>query len=503
MNRRQALKMMFGVSVGITTLHNNTLSAAGVFSKQPVPEFNKTPNIVLVTVDDMNYDTPGCFGGPAGLTPNIDKLATEGMRFEKAHVTLAICQPSRQALMTGRYPHNAGYRWFEPVSKETPILMEILKNKGYMNACVGKAEHLQPRGRYQWTDSYDLVEIRGGRNPVIYHKHCKDFIKKADQEKRPFFLMANSHDPHRPFHGSAAENSELCRKLKELGGVFAKPSNVYEPKDAYPLGFLPDIPVVSEQTSQYMSSCSRADDTVGQILKALDETGHSKDTIVFFLSDNGSAFPFAKGCVYFNSTRTPFIVRWPGQVAAGSVNSSDFINGIDFMPTVLEILGQPVSAGLDGKSFLPLLKGQRDKEDRNSTVTVFYNVYPVAGGHKPEQTVWFEMRCLHAGKYGYIYNKWVDGQKEFTPLATPEILAEMKKLGYHERLKMFRYRCPEELYDFDKDPDALNNLAEDEKYRPLLQKLRLQLLEWMISFNDTDLLAEYEQMISEKTASNN
>ena len=107
------------------------------------------PNILLITVDDMNYDTPGCFGGPKGLTPNIDKLATQGMRFERAHVTLAICQASRQCLMTGRYPHNAGFRWFEPVSAETPVLTEILKKQGYLNACFGKADHLQPKVRYQ------------------------------------------------------------------------------------------------------------------------------------------------------------------------------------------------------------------------------------------------------------------------------------------------------------------------------------------------------------------
>ena len=122
---------------------------------------DKQPNILLITVDDMNFDTPGCFGGDKNLTPNIDRLAAEGMRFERAHVALAICQSSRQCLMTGRYPHNAGFRWFEPVAEGVPILTALLYEQGYINACFGKAEHLQPRERYIWDESLDL-------NPVSY-----------------------------------------------------------------------------------------------------------------------------------------------------------------------------------------------------------------------------------------------------------------------------------------------------------------------------------------------
>jgi N-sulfoglucosamine sulfohydrolase len=215
-------------------------------------EEQRATNILLITVDDMNFDTPGCFGGRPDLTPNIDELAQEGMRFERAHITLAICQASRQSLMTGRFPHNAGFRWFEPVADGVPLLPEILHEEGYLNACIGKAEHLEPRSRYQWEMSLDIDEIRYGREPAEYGRLCREFIETADAAGRPFFLMANSHDPHRPFHGGSDEERVLAW-AKSQGGVMATPSRVYAPDEAVELGFLPDIPEVRAQTAQYMS----------------------------------------------------------------------------------------------------------------------------------------------------------------------------------------------------------------------------------------------------------
>ena len=459
----------------------------------------RQPNILLITVDDMNFDTPGCFGGDMNLTPNIDRLASQGMRFERAHVALAICQASRQSLMTGRYPHNAGFRWIEPVADGVPLLTGLLNEQGYMNACFGKAEHLQPRERYMWDESLDLNQIDWGREPAKYYELCKSFIQKAKSEKKPFFLMANSHDPHRPFHDSDDE-AEMLERLAAKKMNFATPSQVYSADEAIDMGFLPNIPEVKKQTAQYMSSCRRADDTVGEILRALKESGEWDNTVIFFLSDNGSAFPFAKGNVYVNGTRTPFIACWNGHVEEGSVNHSDYINGIDFMPTVLDILGQTSPKKMDGRTFFPLLKGLK-QEGRNSTVTTFYNTYPVAGGRKPELTNWFEMRCLHQDGYSYIYNSWADGNKRFSALGRPEILKEMNEFGFTERVNMFRSRCPEEFYLEDVDPDALDNLIDRPENADRVQEMRMELLEWMKRYNDTDLLPEF-QVVAEQEGFN-
>jgi N-sulfoglucosamine sulfohydrolase len=257
---------------------------------------------------------------------------------------------------------------------------------------------------------------------------------------------------------------------------------------------LPDIPEVRAQTAQYMSSSRRADDTVGEVLRALEETGHADDTLVIFLSDNGSPFPFGKGNCYLNSTRTPLIVRWPGRVEAGTVNRDAYINGIDFMPTILEALGHSIPGGTDGLSYLPLLEGNT-QPDRDSLVTVFYNAYPVAGGKKPELTTWYEMRAIHRGDYAYIYNGWAQGERWFTPLSTPDILKEMEETGHQERVDFFSRRAVEELYDLKADPDGLNNLADDPEYAPMLGEMRASLLSWMKDRNDSDLLPEYEILV--------
>ena len=457
---------------------------------------NKLPNILLITVDDMNFDTPGSFGGDKNITPNIDRLATQGMRFMRAHVPVAICQVSRQSLMTGRYPHNAGFRWFDPVAPGVPLLTELLHKEGYINACFGKADHLQPRERYIWNESLDLKEIDGGREPAKYFELCKSFIEKAKKGNAPFFLMANSHDPHRPFHKDDDEQ-KLLNQLSNKNVKFADPSRVYRADEAIDLGFMPSIPEVKKQTVQYMNSCRRADDTVGEVLRALKESGEWDNTVIVFLSDNGSPFPFAKGNVYLNATRTPFIVCWEGHIKAGSINKKDFINGIDFMPTILDIVGLTSPKKMDGRTFLPLLKGEK-QEERNSTVTAYYSVYPVEGGRKPEMTQWFEMRCLHQGEYGYIHNSWADGNTRFTSLGRPKILKEMKLMGHTERVHMFEYRQPEEFYQFDSDPDALNNLIDSLQFKGKIQEMRVELFDWMKKYNDTDLLPEFQVVAEQK-----
>lgn len=150
---------------------------------------NDKLNILLITADDMNWNTPACFGGKApDITPNIDKLASEGMRFNNAHVTIAVCQPSRQVLMTGMYPHRFGATWFEPVDEKVVTLQEILYREGYINGCIGKAFHLQPVHKYHWSVALDLTELKGGRNPKDYYKRCLDFFNMAKDNDKPFFL---------------------------------------------------------------------------------------------------------------------------------------------------------------------------------------------------------------------------------------------------------------------------------------------------------------------------
>src|SRR5574340_563015 len=430
-------------------------------------------NFLLITADDMNWSTPGCFGGKVpNLTPNIDRLASQGLRFQRAHVTVAVCQPSRSVLMTGRYPYRNGAEGFNAIREDVPTLQEQLHAAGYMNGIMAKNGHLAPRAKFCWDFYITPDQLGQGRSPKDYYRYTKEFLEKAKVARQPFFLMANSQDPHRPFAGSDQEMKNFGEHLPY--------SRKIEPREAIVPGFLPDIPKVRQEVSEYMTSAHRCDETVGQVLRALSESGMENDTLVMFLSDNGMSFPFSKTNCYLNSTRTPWIVRWPGKTKAGALNRQEFISGIDFTPTILQAAGLKQIDGVDGRSFLPLLTGAR-QQGRDRVFTVFHETCG-------KQRV--EMRCVQDARFGYIYNAWSDGKRIFrnesqnglTFNAMKEAAATDPRIA--ERVKLFLYRVPEELYDFQADPDGLRNLAGDPKYKPELERLRRMLRENMVRTGD-------------------
>ena len=418
-------------------------------------------NVLLLTVDDMNWNTPNCFGGQVlNLTPNIDKLAAEGMRFEHSHVTIAVCQPCRSSLMTGLYPHRNGAEGFQPIRNDVPTLQEQLQKVGYYLGIFSKVPHLAPIEKFCWDVVKKQSDLGRGRVPQRYYEEAKSFFAQAKQAGKPFFLMANSDDPHRPYAGSADE--------KRSTGETADFTRQIKPEEAWVPPFLPDIPGVRKELAEYYTSAHRADQTVGKLLQALDESGQRANTLVLFLSDNGIALPFAKTNCYLHSTKSPWIVRWPGVVKPGAVNRQDFISGIDFTPTILEATGTAPLQDLDGRSFIPVLKG-RKSENRDRVFTVF---------HETSAHIRFEMRAVQERRFGYIWNAWADGKREFrgngqAGLSWKAMLdAAPSNPAVAARVKLFSTRQREELYDFAADPDGLHNLASDPKFKPEMQRLR-------------------------------
>lgn len=432
-------------------------------------------HVLLITVDDMNYNTPGFAGGkPDGITPNIDRLAAEGFYFAHAHVTIAVCQPSRSALMTGKYPHRNGAMGYEPIADGVVPLTERLRRAGYFNGIIGKEDQLAPRETFGW-DVYvqTLDEDNGyGRDPGVYYNYARSFFEQAKAAGKPFFLMANSHDPHRPFAGSAVE--------RKRWGANTKVSRQYGAEDVDVPRFLPDLPDVRTEIAEYCTSARRADETVGEILRALRESGEADNTLVMFLSDNGMSFPFAKTNCYLNSTRTPWIVRWPGKVRTGSVDRAHMIAGIDCMPTVLDALGLAPEEGLDGVSFLPLLLGET-QPGRDRVFTMFNRT---AKRHD------YPMRCLQNRKHGYIWNAWSEPGAVFRNESQSGLTFRAMTAGAERdpalagRVEFFLYRSREELYDFETDPDALRNLIDLPEYKDVVDRFRGELLRYMASSAD-------------------
>ncbi len=469
MNRREFLHCLPG-------------GAAAMLSGRALGQTSRArrPNVLFFTADDMNHDSLGVTGCKIpGITPNLDRLASQGMRFRHAHVSIAVCQPCREVLMTGRYPHRNGGKGFEPIRRDVPTLQESLRAAGYMNGIMAKVAHLAPRDKFCWDVVVEARALRVGRDPAKFYEHARAFFAKAKDAGKPFFLMANSQDPHRPFPGSLQEQQRR-RKGRKKPSNFPDASRHYKPEEVGVPGFLPDIPDVRKEVAQYFGAVHRCDETVGQVLRALDESGMADDTLVMFLSDHGMAFPFAKTNCWFNSTRTPWIVRWPGRVKPGTVDAEHMISGVDFMPTILQAAGLPAVGGLDGQSFLPVLEGRR-QAGRDVVYTFFFET---AAKRK------YPMRCVQTRRLGYIFNAWSDGKTVFKNESQSGLSFKAMQRAARTseevaaRVKLFQYRVPEEFYDFEKDPDALENLIDDPKVKPEIDKLRKALLENMVKTKD-------------------
>jgi N-sulfoglucosamine sulfohydrolase len=434
-------------------------------------------NVLLITADDLHGDATGATGCPLpDITPNIDRLAAEGMRFERAHVTTSLCQPSRTTMMTGRYCHRTGTLGFKPIRDDVPTLGESLRADGYFQAILGKVNHLTPEERFCWDVKVDAAALRGGRDPDLYYRHVLAALRQSRAARRPFFVMANTHDPHRPF--PALTNTAMAPKQERIPLVGL--DRMYAPQEVHVPDFLPDIPVVREEIAQYYTLVRRCDKTVGAILKALDDAGYRESTLVMFLSDNAMPFPFAKGNCYPYSTRTPWIVRWPGTVTPNRVEREHFISTIDFTPTVLEAIGLPQIAGMDGHSFLPLLQG-KSQNGRDCVFTTYDQFSDKVTG---------PIRSVTNGRYTYIFNAWFGRAEPFcSGMTEGRSFPAMQDAAKHDpavaaRVDMYLRRVQDELYDVEQDPCALHNVVGDPARAEVLRELRKRLLDMMTSTAD-------------------
>jgi N-sulfoglucosamine sulfohydrolase len=289
--------------------------------------------------------------------------------------------------------------------------------------------------------------------------------------------MANFNDPHRPFHGSESEKN--WSKYDEER--FSRPSRVYGADEIVVPGFLPDLPDVRMEMAQYYSSVRRADDGVGAILKALDESGQSENTVVVFLSDHGISNPFAKLNCYQASLRVPLIVRYPRHIKAGQRDKFNMVSAVDLAPTLLELADLGVPESMSGRSFAPLLEG-RPQNGRDHVIGYYYR--------NLRQTKMYPEFAVHMRDWVYIYNPWVDGVTEVHNsdyTGSPTLLAMWEAAetvpSIKDRADFHKYRIREELYNVRQDPHAYINVAGEAENRDRLAAMRGLLVDWM---EDTD-----------------
>ncbi|MCA9137217.1 MAG: sulfatase [Planctomycetales bacterium] len=432
------------------------------------------PNILLFTADDLHAESLGVYGGkPADLTPNLDAFAAEGLLFRNAHVNAAICAPCRAIIATGRYSHRSGAMGFMPAREDVPDIVTTLKAAGYHTGILGKVGHSTPKKSMHWDYHFDQKDLGNGRNPDLYYQRSRTFLDECQAAKKPFYFMVNSHDPHRPY----------CNPNNLTKGA-AMPSRVYAPDEVDVPGFLPDLPGVREELATYLNSTRRLDDTFGKVMQALKESGQADNTLVLFITDNGIAVPFAKCNTWFHSTHSPLLVRWPGIVKPGTHDDEHFVSVVDFFPTFMDVTGVQDPDGLDGRSFLPLLKGQT----QDNRTHVFTQIDSKAGGAS------VPMRCVQNKDFGYIYNPFSDGEYWYRNNNEGKTMAAMNEAAETDpaiqaRVDLFRYRVPEELYDLKHDPDCLVNLVDDPAHAETLSQLQDELVAQMKKTDDPMLAA--------------
>ncbi len=396
------------------------------------------PNVILITADDAGMQL-GCYGDTTIPTPNLDRLASEGVRFERAFVTVSSCSPSRAVMLTGRYSFQNGqiglsHQGFQMNAGEVGF-PQRLKNAGYRTGVIGKL-HVQPFNQL----GIDFKE--GGFDfPAAQRwtaESTRDVVRTADTAKqfildggtKSFFLMINYLDPHEPF-------------LAQYKGRPANPVGA-DDVEIFPFMNLETTQTRLETTAKFYNCMQRLDDGIGLLMDALREIGQADNTLIVFLSDHGPPFIRAKTTCYEAGLQVPFIVRWPGTAQPGLVRP-EMVSSLDIMPTILQAAGVSLPNNLQGRSLLPLLRGDPAPVDWRT------RIYGEMNFHGPTKLL--PMRSVRDDRYKLIEN--------YQPLLTGT-----------------------EFFDLQNDPYELNNLAGQPAYAAEQARLRQELKAWRKATND-------------------
>ncbi|QDT25995.1 Arylsulfatase [Gimesia panareensis] len=409
------------------------------------------PNIVMILADDVSWNDLGCYGHPSIRTPNLDRLAQEGLRFDNAYLTISSCSPSRCSVITSRYPHNTGApELHTPLPEGQVLFPQLLRDAGYYTVISGK-QHMGP---YALT-SFDHVSK--GKGPGR-EEDWVPILKKRPQDQ-PFFCWFASTDAHRAW-----------QKSKEY--------QPHQPEDVVVPPYLVDSAETRKDLAQYYDEISRLDYFTGQILDELDAQGIADNTLVLFFADNGRPFPRCKTRLYDSGIKTPMMVRWPKVIKPGTVTKS-LVSTIDLGPTFLEVAGVKADPRMQGVSFEKLFKHPDAK------------VRDYAFGEHNWHVFKAHERMVRSGDWLYIRNA-IPGQRnlcvESIEFPSGEVLwerFEAGKLKPNQKDVFLKPRPREELYQVSKDPHQFHNLAEKPEYASELARLRGVLDQWSKQTGDT------------------
>ncbi|PST82868.1 heparan N-sulfatase [Pedobacter yulinensis] len=413
------------------------------------------PNVVVIMADDLDSRQLSCYGGKNMRTPNIDALAAQGMKFNQIVASEAMCVPTRASLFTGLYPVRHGsFQNHKPVYNNLKSICHYLGDLGYDVALTGKDHSTKPAQVFPFrfvtgfepncvakTDDYSLDGV-------------KQYVRS---QKKPFCLFVMSINPHAPW--TVGDPSEFDPVKLVL------PPHWVDTKD------------IRELFAKYLAEVRRLDQQVGEVMKTLKETGQDKNTIVIFLGEQGAQFPGAKWNLWDAGQKSSMIVRWPGNIQP-KTETEALVQYEDITPTLVELAGGKAVAGMDGKSFANVLKGQADAA-RPFAFGIHNNI--------PEGPP-YPMRSVRTANYKLIWNLSPGKKNHIKYMMNPNnkdsYWNHWKEIAATDdaakRLVTRVTDRPEyEFYDLKKDPYELNNLAADPARQQVISKYKKALQGWM------------------------
>ncbi len=461
------------------------------------------PNFLWISNHDSSAWNYGCYGDQYADTPNIDRLAAEGVRYTNAFTAGPICSPSRTSIYTGMHPttlgtHHHRSKVIRPTGVE--LLNTMLTNAGY--AC---------------TEPDNDINLYVSKEEREQYYSSDDFWEKRPEDK-PFFLYYKQTNSHASVFKMTPENARNVRSS------LLSDDELHDPSDVPVPSFVPDTPLFRERMALFYDALTNVDTQVGAFLDELEAQGHLEDTIVVFWGDHGAGYPRGKIHAYDDGLNIPLIMRFPEEyqhlapAEPGSV-VDELVLHLDLCATTLQMAGIPVPDHIQSRNLCgpnrdeprDFVCSARDRLDNNPEVirTIrtkkyrymrnflphqpYASFYPDGGFFTPapeegtaERDFW-ETSCL-PGK-----QKAHDPDGVFLMLGPPVMIQQNGLPEHYQQFQIWQdHKPPEELYDIEKDPEEVNNLADDPAFSDVKEELRQKLFGWMIETCDLGLIDEPE-----------
>jgi uncharacterized sulfatase len=426
------------------------------------------PNVLWISVEDMSLNL-GCYGDPDAITPTLDQMARDGIRYTNSFASAPVCTPSRCSIITGMYASSLGAQHLRnSIAKPKHILCftEYLRKAGYYCTNNSKQDYNFNAPAEAWDQSSQNAHWRKG------------------PKGKPFFSVFNFEGTHQ---SKTRYNEDHLKRINAQ-----LPENKrHDPKKVTVWPFYPDTRKVRVNIAAYHTQITIMDELVKGLLDQLDADGLAEDTIVFFFSDHGMGLPRGKRWLHDSGLRVPLLVRFPKKykhLAPGKAGDTEdrLVSFVDYAPTMLSLLGIEIPKNMEGKAFLPKKKAPGRKW--------------ILGIRDRVTEVVFCSRTIHDGRYQYIRNfKPHRPRMSYCEYSErTQIRQELRRLDAEGKLKgseawlMQRQTPAEEFYDTKNDPYQFNNLALDPKYAKQIKRMRTILRQRMSELNDASMHAEME-----------